>query len=212
MKLDTELDAAALRELTKSFQELYDFPADPREQLEQAIGPCSTRDGDRAVEYRRIKRIPDEWGTAVNVQQMVFGNKGRRRVGRGLLARRDHRRPEPERRLPPQRPGRGRRVRRAHPARPVRAGATGCPGPAQLMDILRRSSATTRTCRTRSSPVEEGRLYMLQTRNAKRPAQAAVRFAVDAVEEGLLTRAQAITTIDAASLEALLHPTFDPDV
>ena len=75
--LDTELDAEALRELTRRFQALYDFPADPREQLEQAIDAVfGSWMGERAVAYRRIHGIPDDWGTAVNVQQMVYGNKG----------------------------------------------------------------------------------------------------------------------------------------
>ena len=77
--LDTELDVAALRELTRRFQTLYDFPADPREQLERAIRAVfDSWSGERAVAYRRINGIPDDWGTAVNVQQMVFGNRGER--------------------------------------------------------------------------------------------------------------------------------------
>src|SRR3954471_23186394 len=77
VKDDSELDADALRELTGRFQELYEFPQDPQEQLRQAIRAVfDSWMGDRAVEYRRINRIPDDWGTAVNVQQMVFGNKG----------------------------------------------------------------------------------------------------------------------------------------
>ena len=81
---------------------------------------------------------------------------------------------------------------------------------AQLMEILRTLEAHYKDMQDTEFTVEEGRLYMLQTRNAKRPAQAAVRFAVDAVEEGLLTKEEAIATIDAGSLDALLHPTFDP--
>src|SRR3954447_17693849 len=77
VKDDTELDVDALKELTKRFQELYDFPQDPQEQLRQAIRAVfDSWTGERAVEYRRINRIPDDWGTAVNVQQMVFGNQG----------------------------------------------------------------------------------------------------------------------------------------
>src|SRR6266496_1138112 len=77
VKDDTELDVEALQELTSSFRELYDFPSGPREQLEQAIGAVfDSWNGERAKSYRRINRIPDDWGTAVNVQQMVFGNKG----------------------------------------------------------------------------------------------------------------------------------------
>ena len=74
---DTDLDVDALKELTKRFQDLYDFPQDPQEQLRQAIRAVfDSWTGDRAVQYRRINRIPDDWGTAVNVQQMVFGNTG----------------------------------------------------------------------------------------------------------------------------------------
>jgi pyruvate, orthophosphate dikinase len=77
IKEDTELDVDALKELTAKFKELYDFPQDPQEQLQQAIRAVfDSWTGDRAVQYRRLNRIPDDWGTAVNVQQMVFGNKG----------------------------------------------------------------------------------------------------------------------------------------
>src|SRR5919204_6127450 len=77
VKLDTELDVDALKELVARFKELYDFPQEPREQLRQAIRAVfDSWMGERAVSYRRINRIPEEWGTAVNVQQMVFGNKG----------------------------------------------------------------------------------------------------------------------------------------
>ena len=87
--LDTELDAAALRELTREFQSLYDFPADPREQLFRAIRAVfDSWQGERAVTYRRLNRIPDTWGTAVNVQQMVFGNLGER-SGSGVAFSRD---------------------------------------------------------------------------------------------------------------------------
>src|SRR5215217_939739 len=77
VKDDTELDVDALKELTATFKDLYEFPQDPLEQLRQAIRAVfDSWTGDRAVEYRRLNRIPDDWGTAVNVQQMVFGNKG----------------------------------------------------------------------------------------------------------------------------------------
>ena len=100
MKLDTELSVDDLKALVERFKELYreqtgeEFPQDPREQLRQAIRAVfDSWMGERAVEYRRINRIPDEWGTAVNVQQMVFGNKGDTLVlGRRVLPRRDHRR------------------------------------------------------------------------------------------------------------------------
>src|SRR5207249_2359168 len=86
---DTELDAAALRALAQTFRSFYDFPGDPREQLDQAIRAVfDSWTGERAVCYRRINRIPDDWGTAVNVQQMVFGNKGDT-SGSGVVFSRD---------------------------------------------------------------------------------------------------------------------------
>src|SRR5216117_689552 len=83
---------------------------------------------------------------------------------------------------------------------------------AELMDILRTLERHYKDMQDTEFTIEEERLYLLQTRSAKRPAQAAVRFAVDAVDEGLLTREEAILTIDADTLDALLHPTFDPEV
>ena len=89
VQLDTELDAEALRELTRAFQELYDFPQDPQAQLDGAVRAVfDSWLGDRAIPYRRINRIPDDWGTAVNVQQMVFGNKGKT-SGSGVVFSRD---------------------------------------------------------------------------------------------------------------------------
>src|SRR6202007_282324 len=85
---DTELGADSLRALTARFQELYDFPADPLDKLRRAIRAVfDSWTGDRAVTYRRINRIPDSWGTAVNVQQMVFGNKGDRSATGGAFSR-----------------------------------------------------------------------------------------------------------------------------
>ena len=187
--LDTELDVDALRELTDALQGALRLPDRPA-RAARAGDPRGVRllEGERAVAYRRINRIPDDWGTAVNVQQMVFGNKGddlglRRRV----QPRRGHRRARAQRRLPAQRPGRGRRLRRAQHRATSPSCATGCPrSHAQLMEILRTLERHYGDMQDTEFTVEEGRLYMLQTRNAKRPAQAAVRFAVDAVDEGLL--------------------------
>src|SRR3954451_2680810 len=95
VKDDTELDADALRELAAKFKELYDFPTEPREQLAQAIGAVfDSWQGERAVAYRRAEGIPDEWGTAVNVQQMVFGNRGET-SGSGVAFSRDFATGEP---------------------------------------------------------------------------------------------------------------------
>ena len=211
--LDTDLDTAALRELTECFQTLYEFPADPREQLIQAIRAVfDSWVGHRAVEYRRIKGIPDEWGTAVNVQQMVFGNKGKT-SGSGVAFSRDEitGAPSPSGDFLPNAQGEDV-VSGVRTPRDISELKEWLPDvQEQLMDTLRLLENHFKDMQDTEFTVEEGRLYMLQTRSAKRPAQAAVRFAVDAVEEGLLTKPEAIATIDAGSLDALLHPTFDPD-
>src|SRR3954469_9846556 len=209
---DTELDAAALRELTEAFQGFYDFPQEPRSQLEQAIRAVfDSWDGDRAVAYRRINHIPDSWGTAVNVQQMVFGNKGPT-SGSGVVFSRDEvtGEPEPSGDFLPDAQGEDV-VSGVRTPRDIRELREWLPDVHRtLMEILRTLEAHYKDMQDTEFTVEEGRLYMLQTRNAKRPAQAAVRFAVDAVGEGLLTRDEALATIEAEGLEALLHPTFDP--
>src|SRR3954453_9306941 len=216
---DTELDADALRELVDTFKGLYesetdeDFPQDPQDQLEGAIRAVfDSWNGERAVSYRRINRIPDEWGTAVNVQQMVFGNKGED-SGSGVAFSRDEVTGEPE-------PS-GDFLVNAQ-GEDVVSGVRNTldikeledvmpEAYEELMDILRTLERHYKDMQDTEFTVEEGQLYMLQTRNAKRPAQAAVRFAVDAVNEELLTREEALLTIDAETLEALLHPMFDPN-
>ena len=212
VRLDTELDVEALTELTRRFQALYDFPQDPREQLERAIRAVfDSWMGDRAVAYRRINGIPDDWGTAVNVQQMVFGNKGSR-SGSGVAFSRDEvtGAPEPSGDFLIDAQGEDV-VSGVRTPLDLSELAGWMPDAHQrLRDILRTLERHYKDMQDTEFTIEDGRLYMLQTRNAKRPAQAAVRFAVDAVEEGLLTRAEAIGTIDAGALDALLHPTFDP--
>ena len=216
---DTELDVDALRELTATFKEIYadatgePFPQDPTEQLRLSIRAVfDSWVGDRAVEYRRINRIPDDWGTAVNVQQMVFGNKGDT-SGSGVAFSRDEvtGAPEPSGDFLPNAQGEDV-VSGVRTPRDIAEVADWLPDVhAQLMEILRTLEHHYRDMQDTEFTVEEGQLYMLQTRNAKRPAQAAVRFAVDAVDEGLLTREEALQTIDPGSLDALLHPTFDPN-
>ena len=147
--------------------------------------------GKRAVEYRRINHIPDEWGTAVNVQQMVFGNKGDSSCS-GVAFSRDEitGEPTPSGDFLPNAQGEDvvsgvRTPRDLHEMSDSMPEAYG-----ELMEILRRLESHYGDMQDTEFTVEEGSLYMLQTRNAKRPAQAAVRFAVDAVEEGLLDRAR----------------------
>jgi len=213
VKEDTELDVDALRALTEAFKGFYEFPSDPQAQLQGAIRAVfDSWMGKRAVEYRRINRIPDDWGTAVNVQQMVFGNKGDT-SGSGVAFSRDEvtGEPEPSGDFLPNAQGEDvvSGVRTPKDIRELREWQPEVH--TQLMEILRTLEGHYEDMQDTEFTVEEGRLYMLQTRNAKRPAQAAVRFAVDAVEEGMLTREAALLTIEAEKLDALLHPTFDPN-
>jgi pyruvate,orthophosphate dikinase len=215
VKEDAELSVDDLKALTEEFKEAYDdeFPQEPRAQLLEAISAVfDSWTGSRAVEYRRINRIPDTWGTAVSIQQMVFGNRGDRSCS-GVAFSRDEitGAPEPSGdflvnaqgedvvsgvRTPLDIAEMERLMPEAH---------------AELMEILRTLESRYKDMQDTEFTVEEGRLYMLQTRNAKRPAQAAVRFAVDAVEEGLLDKTEAMMTIEAARLDALLHPAFARD-
>ena len=204
VELDTELDVDRLRDLADAFQRLYreetgeDFPEDPREQLTQAV---------RAV----FDSWTNEWGTAVNVQQMVFGNKGDD-SGSGVAFSRDEVTGEPEPSGDFLQNAQGEDVvSGVRNTRELRELADLMPAAhAELMDILRTLERHYKDMQDTEFTIEEGRLYLLQTRAAKRPAQAAVRFAVDAVQEGLLSREEALLTVDPDSLDALLHPTFDP--
>ncbi len=215
---DTDLDAGALRELAGRFKAIFEretgepFPQDPVVQLRAAIRAVfDSWSGERAVSYRRIHGIPDAWGTAVNVQQMVFGNRGETSCS-GVAFSRDEisGAPAPSGdflwnaqgedvvsgvRTPHDLADLAERMPQAH---------------AELLEILRTLERHYGDMQDTEFTVEEGRLYMLQTRSAKRPAQAAVRFAVDAEAEGLLTRERALLTIDASRLDSLLLPTFDP--
>ncbi|HEY1594656.1 MAG TPA: pyruvate, phosphate dikinase [Thermoleophilaceae bacterium] len=217
VKDDTELDTGDLKALTDTFKQIFtehtgeDFPQDPQEQLSQSIHAVfDSWLGDRAVEYRRINRLPDDWGTAVSVQQMVFGNKGDD-CATGVAFSRDEitGAPEPSGDFLVNAQGEDVVSGVRTPLDISEMKEVMPEAHEQLMDILRTLERHYRDMQDTEFTVEEGQLYMLQTRNAKRPAQAAVRFAVDAVGEGLLEREDAIATIDADRLDALLHPTFD---
>jgi len=212
---DTDLSVDDLKALTDAFKEAYkdEFPQEPRDQLLEAIRAVfDSWTGPRAVEYRRINRIPDTWGTAVNVQQMVFGNRGERSCS-GVAFSRDEitGAPEPSGDFLVNAQGEDvvsgvRTPRDISEMKELMPDAH-----EQLMEILRTLERHYRDMQDTEFTVEEEILYMLQTRNAKRPAQAAVRFAVDAVAEGLLDKAEAMMTIEAARLDALLHPAFAGD-
>ncbi len=210
--LDIELGAGDLRALAEQFKQLLQVPADPYDQLVAAIRAVfESWLGERAVSYRRIHGIPDAWGTAVNVQQMVYGNLGPD-SGSGVAFSRDEvtGEPTPSGDFLPNAQGEDvvSGVRTPRDLDELRDWMPHVHG--ELMVILRTLERHYEDMQDTEFTIQEGRLFMLQTRNAKRPAQAAVRFAVDAVGEGLLSREHAILTIDCDSLDALLHPTFDP--
>ncbi|HEY1275394.1 MAG TPA: pyruvate, phosphate dikinase [Thermoleophilaceae bacterium] len=218
-KHDVDLSVEDLTELTREFQRVFkeetneDFPQDPQEQLRQAIRAVfDSWMGERAQHYRRINQISDELGTAVNVQQMVFGNRGDTSCS-GVAFSRDEITGEPTPsgdflinaqgedvvsgvRTPLDLSEMRERMPEAHE---------------ELMEILRTLERHYGDMQDTEFTVEESRLYMLQTRSAKRPAQAAVRFAVDAVDEELLDKPAALRTIDPNTLDALLHPAIAPD-
>ena len=212
---DTELSVDDLKALTEEFKEAYEdeFPQEPRDQLLEAIRAVfDSWTGPRAVEYRRINRIPDTWGTAVNVQQMVFGNRGEKSCS-GVAFSRDEitGAPEPSGDFLVNAQGEDV-VSGVRTPRDISEMKELMPeGHAELMEILSTLEQHYKDMQDTEFTVEEGTLYMLQTRNAKRPAQAAVRFAVDAVEEGLLEKDEAMMTIEASRLDALLHPAFARD-
>jgi pyruvate,orthophosphate dikinase len=220
VKLDTELSVDDLKALVEAFKELYreqtdeEFPQEPREQLDQAIRAVfDSWMGDRAVSYRRINHLPDEWGTAVNVQQMVFGNKGDDSCT-GVVFSRDERTGEPKLSGDFLVNAQGEDVvSGVRTPRDIDELEKVMPDAYEtLKEILRELESHYKDMQDCEFTVEQGKLYMLQTRNAKRPAQAAVRFATDAVEEGLLTKEEALRTIDSKAIDTLLHPVFDPSV
>jgi pyruvate,orthophosphate dikinase len=214
VKDDVELDTEALKELTATFRGFYDFPTEPREQLRQSIHAVfDSWNGERAVAYRRTEGIPDEWGTAVNVQQMVFGNKGDS-SGTGVAFSRDFSTGEP---------GLSGDFLLNAQGEDVVSGARDTlhigemreklpEAFTQLDDAVQTLERHYRNMQDVEFTVEDGHLYLLQTRNAKRPPAASVRFACDAVDEGLLEVDEALMTFKAKDLEALLHTRFDPSV
>jgi pyruvate, orthophosphate dikinase len=215
---DTELEVADLRELTERFKEIYreatgsDFPQDPREQLERAVRAVfDSWDTPRAQVYRRANDIPDDLGTAVNVVQMVFGNKGED-SGTGVAFTRD--------------PSTGEQglwgefltnaqgedvVAGIRTPQPIAEMEQRLPKAfAELVETMRRLEEHYRDVQDIEFTVEEGSLYLLQTRSAKRTAPAALKAAVDMVDEGLISKEEAVARIDPKQLDQLLHPMIDP--
>ncbi len=219
VSLDTDLGPEDLRRLVEDFKRIFgeqtgeDFPQDPRAQLTRAVGAVfGSWNGARAVEYRRLNGIPDDWGTAVNVQQMVFGNMGDR-SGSGVAFSRDEisGAPQPSGDFLLNAQGEDVVSGTRDTGDLTRMAASLPEAHERLIEIIGMLERHFGDMQDVEFTVEEGTLYMLQTRTAKRPPHAAVRVAVDMVGEGLIDREDAISNIDASKLEALLHPGFDPD-
>ena len=214
---DTELTADDLKELVVKFKDLYkkemkkDFPQDPKEQLVEAITAVfRSWDNPRAIVYRRLNDIPGEWGTAVNVQEMVFGNKGDT-SGTGVAFSRN--------------PSTGEKgiygeyLMNAQGEDVVAGIRTPLPitklneqNPAlykQFIDIVNKLENHYKDMQDMEFTIEEGKLFFLQTRNGKRTAQAALKIAVDLVSEGMLSKEEAILKVEPKQLDSLLHPTFE---
>ena len=217
VKYDRDLSADDLKEVVVRFKEIYkkhmgvDFPQDPKVQLMEAVKAVfRSWDNPRAIYYRRMNDIPGDWGTAVNVQSMVFGNMGetsgtgvaftrnpstgeKKLYGEYLLNAQGEdvvagiRTPEPISHLQEQMPDVYQ----------------------QFVDIATKLEAHYRDMQDMEYTIERGNLYMLQTRNGKRTAAAALKIAVDLVDEGVLSEEEAVLKVEPKQLDTLLHPNFD---
>ena len=217
VKLDTELTAEDLKELVVKFKAFYkenkgeDFPTEPRVQLLEAVKAVfRSWDNPRANVYRRMNEIPYSWGTAVNVQEMVFGNSGDT-SGTGVAFTRDP--ATGEKKLF------GEYLMNAQ-GEDVVAGIRTPEPIGHLKDTMpevydqfartaQRLEDHYADMQDMEFTIENGKLYMLQTRNGKRTAAAALKIAVDLVDEGKISREEAVLRVDPKQLDALLHPQFD---
>ncbi len=215
---DTDLSADDLRELVESFKQIYrdetgsEFAADAREQLLRAVRAVfESWDTPRAQVYRRAHEIPDDLGTAVNVVQMVFGNKGER-SGTGVAFTRDPSTGESglygEFLANAQGEDVVAGIRTPQPIETMRDVLPKAFD--QLVETMRRLEENYRDMQDIEFTVEDEQLYLLQTRSAKRTAAAALKAAVAMVDEGLISREEAVGRIDPGQLDQLLHPMIDP--
>ena len=219
LRMDTDIDAAGWKDIVEQYKEIVQdstgkpFPQDPREQLWGAIGAVfKSWMTPRAVTYRKINSIPEEWGTAVNVQAVVFGNMGDD-CGTGVAFTRD--------------PSTGENVFYGEylvnaQGEDVVAGIRTPQPMSELENAMPEVFMELNAIRLQLEKhykdmqdveftIQNRKLYMLQTRGGKRTTAAALRIAVEMVEEGLITKEQAILRINPMSLDQLLHPTIDPD-
>ena len=217
VKLDTELTAADLKELAEQFKAEYkakigvDFPSDPKEQLLGAIKAVfRSWNNPRAIYYRRMNDIPGDWGTAVNVQMMVFGNTGDN-SGTGVAFTRDPATGEKhlfgEFLMNAQGEDVVAGVRTPQTIDQLKEVIPEAYN--QFVDICGKLEAHYHDMQDMEFTIEDKKLYMLQTRNGKRTAKAALKIACDLVDEGLITVDDALLMVDPKQLDALLHPQFD---
>ena len=219
VKLDIDLDADDMEELTKRFKAFYkenlneDFPQDARVQLNRAImAVFRSWNNERAIYYRKVNDIPDSWGTAVNVMEMVFGNMGND-CGTGVAFTRNP--ATGEKKLF------GEFLMNAQGEDVVAGIRTPSPiselektMPEAYNEFVRISTNLEQhyhDMQDMEFTIEHGKLFMLQTRNGKRTANAALKVAVDMVDEGLVTVDQALLMVEPKQLDDLLHPQFDAD-
>ncbi|AWI03332.1 pyruvate, phosphate dikinase [Clostridium drakei] len=216
-KFDTDLSASDLKEVVKQFKGIYmkemgkPFPQEPKEQLIEAITAVfSSWDNPRAIVYRRLNDIPGDWGTAVNVQSMVFGNMGET-SGTGVAFTRNPATGEKlifgEYLINAQGEDVVAGIRTPQPIAKLKGDLPECYD--QFMTIAQNLENHYKDMQDMEFTIEQGKLYFLQTRNGKRTAQAALKVAVDMVSEGLITKEEAILKVDPKQLDALLHPNFD---
>ena len=219
IKYDTELTEDDLKELIVRFKQVYkenknhDFPQEPKEQLIEAVQAVfRSWDNPRAIVYRRMNDIPGDWGTAVNVQTMVFGNKGMT-SGTGVAFTRNPSTGEKgiygEYLINAQGEDVVAGVRTPQPISKLEEDLPECYK--QFMELALKLENHYRDMQDMEFTIEEGKLYFLQTRNGKRTAQAAIKIACDLVDENMITPQEAVMRIDAKSLDQLLHPTFDEE-
>jgi pyruvate,orthophosphate dikinase len=217
-ELDTELTAENLKEVVRLYKAMYlkekgaEFPQNPREQLLESIKAVfRSWDNPRAIVYRRKNDIPYDWGTAVNVQSMVFGNMGND-CGTGVAFTRNPSTGEKklygEFLMNAQGEDVVAGIRTPSPIDELKVAQPNVYQ--QFAETAEKLERHYRDMQDMEFTIERGKLFMLQTRNGKRTAAAALQIAVDLVSEGMITKKEAIAKIDPRSLDALLHPTFEP--
>lgn len=216
---DSDLTAENLKEMVKRFKDLYksiqgeDFPQDPKAQLLAAVEAVfRSWNNPRAIVYRRMNDIPGDWGTAVNVQAMVFGNMGED-SGTGVAFTRNPATGENklygEYLINAQGEDVVAGIRTPEPIDKLKEVMPEIYD--QFVEIAEKLEKHYKDMQDMEFTIEKGKLYMLQTRNGKRTAAAALKIAVDLVNEGLITKEQALLQIDPKQLDTLLHPTFEPN-